>query len=320
MLDSPMIDVALGLILFFLVMSLSVTAVQEWISSVFKLKGKNLKEGIENLVGKNITENIYNHPLMETMGTKTFYLLVPFQKIKYFIYKKIGKEIKEIRPTPSYLKSKYFFRILFDIIDPDKKLLQKEQTDIKELIERIPDSNSQLKKVIQSLNIKTDNKIETIEKEISEWFESGMERASGWYKRKMQFCSFCISFVLVIILNANTITIAETLWKNDELRAKTVAITTQISKENISELHSKTLQEKIGKINTVFPIGWKKQNQNWSVWENIKERVLNLSFSDIIGWFITISAISLGAPFWFDLLKKVASLRQSKTSQKPKKA
>ncbi len=35
----------------------------------------------------------------------------------------------------------------------------------------------------------------------------------------------------------------------------------------------------------------------------------------IIGWLLTIGAISLGAPFWFDLLGKVAHLRGSGTRE-----
>src|SRR4029077_6545076 len=31
----------------------------------------------------------------------------------------------------------------------------------------------------------------------------------------------------------------------------------------------------------------------------------------IVGWLITIAAISMGAPFWFNLLNKVASLRST---------
>ena len=74
MLDSPMIDVAIGLILFFLVMSLSVTAAQEWVASILKLRGKNLEKGIKRLVGNDITKEIYNHSLMKTMGDKPSYL------------------------------------------------------------------------------------------------------------------------------------------------------------------------------------------------------------------------------------------------------
>ena len=36
-------------------------------------------------------------------------------------------------------------------------------------------------------------------------------------------------------------------------------------------------------------------------------------FIKLIGWIITILAISLGAPFWFDILNKVASIRSSGT-------
>ena len=36
-----------------------------------------------------------------------------------------------------------------------------------------------------------------------------------------------------------------------------------------------------------------------------------ITWRTIVGWLITIAAISLGAPFWFDLLGKIAHLRAS---------
>ena len=35
----------------------------------------------------------------------------------------------------------------------------------------------------------------------------------------------------------------------------------------------------------------------------------------IVGWLFTIAAVSLGAPFWFDLLGKVARLRAAGRSR-----
>ncbi len=35
----------------------------------------------------------------------------------------------------------------------------------------------------------------------------------------------------------------------------------------------------------------------------------------IVGWLLTIAAISLGAPFWFDLLSKISHLRASGTRE-----
>ena len=51
MFDHPIIDVALGLVFFYVVLSLFASAVQEWIASVCALRSKNLRQGIGNLVG-----------------------------------------------------------------------------------------------------------------------------------------------------------------------------------------------------------------------------------------------------------------------------
>jgi hypothetical protein len=40
--------------------------------------------------------------------------------------------------------------------------------------------------------------------------------------------------------------------------------------------------------------------------------------SRLLGWFLSITAISLGAPFWFDILKRVMSIRNA--GQKPEKS
>ena len=293
MLDSPMIDVALGLILFFLVMSLSVTAAQEWVSSLFKLKGKNLRAGIENLVGNEISEKIYNHPLMKTMGTKSL-----IHKIKSRILKWKGKEVKDETPRPSYLKSEYFAKILIDVIDTNREVFKEEKTEIQELTKKI--SNPQIQKMFQLLNTKADEGIEAIEGKISGWFDAGMKRASGLYKRKIQMCSFLISFVIVIGLNANTITIAQELWDNDDLRAQTNAIIKEIEQSNSSNLNKNKLQEQINKAKIDFPLGWGKNKDSSLSWWEV-----------ILGWLITIAAVSLGAPFWFDLLRKVSNIRKS---------
>ncbi len=47
-----------------------------------------------------------------------------------------------------------------------------------------------------------------------------------------------------------------------------------------------------------FPIGWKE----------VPTDLLEI-LKTLLGWLITAAAVSLGAPFWFDLLGKVANLR-----------
>ncbi len=51
MLDHPAIDIALGTILFYIVLSLVASSVQEWIASMYGPRSKNLNAGIRRLDG-----------------------------------------------------------------------------------------------------------------------------------------------------------------------------------------------------------------------------------------------------------------------------
>ncbi len=276
-----MIDTVVGLMLFFAIISLLVTSIQEWISSFLKLRGKNLQNGIAQLVGDDFAKDIYSHPLMKTMKEK-----------KTWFCK---------NPLPSYIKSKYFSQILIDVINPNKKLSNKEIVEIKESINNLP--NSELKDILQMFHMKASDNIEKFEDFISEWFDSTMERASGWYKRSIQRWLFLTSFALVVFINADTLTVGKTLWENHQIRNQVASIAKDMSP---SESQYNKKRDIIKEVNILFPIGW--DNVVWvdDCWKNI----LNL-LKLFTGWLITTFAVSLGAPFWFDLIGKVSNIRKS---------
>ena len=70
MFDHPIIDVTLGLVFFYVVLSLVASAVQEWIASVCALRSKNLRSGVENLIGSDYAEKVYQHPLIKNLAKK----------------------------------------------------------------------------------------------------------------------------------------------------------------------------------------------------------------------------------------------------------
>ena len=55
--------------------------------------------------------------------------------------------------------------------------------------------------------------INRVRDEIAAWFDGGMNRVAGAYKRKTQIWSFVIALVLAGALNVDTIKIANTLWQ-----------------------------------------------------------------------------------------------------------
>ena len=65
MLGSPMLDVAIGLVFFYVTLSLVCSSIQEIIAAVFGLRARNLRRGIINLVGNEYARALYDHPLIK---------------------------------------------------------------------------------------------------------------------------------------------------------------------------------------------------------------------------------------------------------------
>lgn len=69
MLDHPIVDVALGRILLYTVLSLFASVAKEWISTLLALRAKNLEKGIRTLIGADYASKLYKQPLVSTLAT-----------------------------------------------------------------------------------------------------------------------------------------------------------------------------------------------------------------------------------------------------------
>ena len=69
--NSPMIDVAIGLIFFYVTLSLVCSSIQEIIAGLCGLRSRNLKKGIRNLVGNEYAQALYDHPLIKGLRKPT---------------------------------------------------------------------------------------------------------------------------------------------------------------------------------------------------------------------------------------------------------
>ena len=59
--------------------------------------------------------------------------------------------------------------------------------------------------------------------QIENWFNDTMDRLSGAYKRKAQFLAFVIGLVLALVLNVDSIHVANSLWREPTLRQTIIA-------------------------------------------------------------------------------------------------
>jgi len=60
--------------------------------------------------------------------------------------------------------------------------------------------------------------INKLQANLEAWYDSAMDRASGWYKRSTQWIIFAVGLIVAAVMNINTITIADYLYTNDTAR------------------------------------------------------------------------------------------------------
>ena len=71
------------------------------------------------------------------------------------------------------------------------------------------------------------------------------------------------------------------------------------------------INEDINQVTTVLGLGWENL-PDYSGWQAVWSWFLRFA-----GWIITALALSLGAPFWFDTLKRVMTIKKEMTKKKP---
>jgi hypothetical protein len=163
-----------------------------------------------------------------------------------------------------------------------------------------------------------------------------MDRVSGIYKRKLKWISLLVGIGIVVVLNADSIAVGAALWKDASLRAQMVqnagavvasgqgAALPSDKESDAIKTRISTLEEKLrplpigldrGEIVKGFGLFWKampwENSLSWTAYFKEIMKGASWTLMKVIGLFITALAISLGAPFWFDMLSKFMNLRGS---------
>jgi hypothetical protein len=274
MFGSTILDVAVAIVFIYLLVSLVVSAINELIAALLKSRAKNLVKGIQALLQDpsqtGWVARLYEHPLIESLSP-------PNSK-------------------PSYIPSRTFALALLDLIAPATADGTRTLADLKTGMATLPEP---LQRTLTTLLEESQHDVERLKTQIEIWFNNGMDRASGWYKRKTQWIQFFLGLCLVIFLNVDSVRIGRTLFAiNSPLRASLV----ESAKSFVVQPGgtNRPIKDVVEAISTVsLPIGWS---------EFPKPDQLPIV---LLGWLITAFAVSLGAPFWFDLLNKFVNVRAS---------
>jgi hypothetical protein len=154
--------------------------------------------------------------------------------------------------------------------------------------------------------------VEILGENIEEWFNDAMDRVGGWYKRWTQLVLLAISAILVIGLNADTIMLAKRFTRDNALRASVVSATEK-TLQGGPAANDEARQQLFRTAESLsLPLGWSADAADPYRVYQIPEDVAGWLMK-LLGLVVSIFAVSLGAPFWFDTLSKFINLRGAGT-------
>jgi hypothetical protein len=322
MFASGILDVAIGMVFVYLLFSLVCTAINEWVAAVLGLRASNLEAGIRSLLNEGslpesgsvtgpIAEAIYKHGLVQSL----------FRQDRWD--KILGR-----KGWPSYIPGRTFALTLFEVLAPSDPNGAKQVHDILAAVGKLPDgaTKESLLTVINQAN----GDLEKARKAVEDWYNDGMDRVAGWYKRKTQVILLILGIIVAVGTNTDSVLVAKTLWNTPALRESTVKAADQFVQQNppatqgqpatpvqgksIDEI-TKNIREYNSKVqNLGLPIGWPNQKdpqeraEDPRAWPGCDWRLL---LSRLLGWTLTAIAVSFGAPFWFDTLNKFMVVRST---------
>src|SRR5260370_69123 len=196
--------------------------------------------------------------------------------------------------APSYIDPKHFANALIDILGAP--MLSGDIAAISTAIDSAvpPGANPQINGLLKGIARRTNGSLAAMKEEIAAWFDHGMDRVSGVYKRWSQITNFIIAFLLAIFLNISAIHVAKVLWERP-LDAATMASITTKAKESLpltDEAKLKAILQLPGQL--AQPIGWAQYQL--ADFSTHRSEPLEL----VVGWLITVFAALFGPPFWLD--------------------
>jgi hypothetical protein len=305
------------MVFIYLLLSVICTAANEMIAGLFALRARNLAKGIANLLSdrriKGLDELFYAHPLVKSL------------------YR--GKR------KPSYIPDHTFALAFLDGIAPFQGTGEKAIMQIREAVRELKD-DSELKRLLSIFLQQAGEDFAKLQETIETWFNESMSRVGGWYKRKSQVITIILAIVLTGATNADTLLLVKKLYADPLLRAAVVAQAQELAKQpsETADPDSETRPESSDPGASEDPGGGAPAEAPSSAAGSPKEtfiqtlatlQQLNIPLgwesmpskeewaNKIIGLLLTIFAISLGAPFWFDILNRIIKIRSAGVEPKP---
>lgn len=307
------LQIVAGLIFILLLFTLLATAIQELIANYISLRGVMLMKTIQHILGPQLkgkrgeiydrfTESLSFKQLCRPSSSSLYGRLLDWFEEQVRILFGYGGIGKAVDGPPSHVSAESFADVL------------KTMKWTPEALESIPPGP--LRDFVENLHNNASEIGEAKLANLKRWYDDVMNGTTNWYRRQAQFILIFIGLALAGSFNIDLITIGRTLSENETLRTELYGdmekwmaeradsyfdeegqlrkgVLLQTNEKDIVVVDT-TLREDVKKFALTGLVGQKPQADSLVDWLLI-----------VGSWFLTAIFISFGAPFWFDLLRKI---------------
>jgi hypothetical protein len=193
------LGVAIGLAVTYLFLSVLVLALAEAISGVLALRARTLRAGLSFILTKGSrgleerSKQFFAHPMIATLGFAS----------------------TRRRDLPSYLPTPLFVKAFLDNVGDLRAKGASLDEAYQQALAGLPAEEADYVRGIVGRTLTT---IEDAEQRVSQWFDAAMARLSGEYRRNIQWIARGIAVAVVLAMNANTLHIGATFWRDPVAR------------------------------------------------------------------------------------------------------
>jgi hypothetical protein len=341
---SLLLDVAIGLGVIFLLFSIVVSGINEWVAQASGRRGDFLRLGVQRLINDQaVFFRVLHHPLIGSL------------------YRDRSAQGK----PPSYIEPRNFAIAIADVLiarasgapaarsQPNTLNIATLQAAIRSPVLASSPVSTALAPILDRAQGDLDKALQ----EIEAWFNSGMDRVQGWYKGHANRALFVIGLIAAIACNVDTIQIYHALNTSAPLRAAMTSaaqdiartgkvgdidvggIDAQGSRGPLTPEDLESVRRAAAPLFTgapaAWPIGYACLNTEMqkvtpaqaagrapieldsSVWVSckaeflgdLKHRSASAWLVKLLGWTLTAFAGTLGSTYWFQLLCKAIDIR-----------
>lgn len=268
MFNSAIVDVVIGMIFVYLLLSLMCSAANELIELWLKNRATDLERGLRELLndptGTGLVQKVYNHPLISGLFEGAYN---PEKQGK------LRRALGRVK-LPSYIPAQTFALAILDIVIPSttpgtagssppssppasppasaslgssKKALADLRSNISTL------NNKDVERALLALIDAAESEVTALgsglvraRENVEQWFDASMDRVSGWYKRRAHIFILIIAFFVTIGVNADSVLIAKRLSADQSLRDSLVSAAQDYARVNANSGAAAQTQSQTG--------------------------------------------------------------------------